>query len=188
MAWDILGLMLSFVAQNERENIRQRQAEGIAAAKARGVRFGRPIKKPPENFCALVAQWEQRKLALPALLEQTGLKIATFYRRLREFRAAKQKNNYKKTIQKSRIPGEAAETRHVAVAIADASVMNGFENSQILQAFTGISGGEIKNKTIKTPSEIFGFSIEPAVIHKAGIVGVFGADRLENSYILRAST
>ena len=182
---DLVLTLLSFVAQNERENIRQRQAEGIAAAKARGVRFGRPIKKPPENFCALVAQWEQRKLALPALLEQTGLKVATFYRRLREFRAAKQKNNYKKIIQKSRIPGETAETRHVA--IVGASVMNGFENSQILQAFTGISGGEIKNKTIKTPSEIFGFSGEPAVIQKAGIASVFGADRLENSHILRAS-
>jgi len=185
---DLVLTLLSFVAQNERENIRQRQAEGIAAAKARGVRFGRPIKKPPENFGVLVAQWEQRKLALPALLEQTGLKVATFYRRLREFRAAKQKNNYKKNIQKSRIPGEAAETRHVAVAIADAFVMNGFENSHVLQAFTGIPGGEIKNKTIKTPSEIFGFPGETAAIQKAGIAGVFGADRLENSHILRAST
>ena len=87
---DLVLNLLSFVAQTERENIRQRQAEGIAAAKARGVRFGRPIKKPPENFGILVGQWERGKLALPALLEQTGLKIATFYNRLREFRAEKQ--------------------------------------------------------------------------------------------------
>ena len=95
---DLVLTLLSFVAQNERENIRQRQAEGIAAAKARGVRFGRPIKKPPENFCVLVAQWEQRKLALPALLEQIGLKIAIFYRCLREFRAEMRKTQLLKGI------------------------------------------------------------------------------------------
>ena len=83
---DIVLSLLSFFAQSEHENIRQRQAEGIAAAKARGVRFGRPIKKPPENFGDLVRQWERGKRKLPALLEQTGLKIATFYNRLREFR------------------------------------------------------------------------------------------------------
>ena len=52
---DIVLQILSFVAQNERENIRKRQSEGIAAAKARGVRFGRPIKMPPENFHAVQA-------------------------------------------------------------------------------------------------------------------------------------
>jgi len=88
---DLVLNLLSFVAQNERENIRQRQAEGIAAAKARGVRFGRAIKKPPEDFGILVKQWERGKLPLSMLLEQTGLKIATFYRRLRELRAAKSK-------------------------------------------------------------------------------------------------
>ena len=83
---DIVLNLLSFVAQSERENIRQRQAEGITAAKARGIRFGRPIKKSPENFVVMVKQWERGKLPLPTLLEQTGLKTATFYRRLREFR------------------------------------------------------------------------------------------------------
>ncbi|MDR1245994.1 MAG: recombinase family protein, partial [Clostridiales Family XIII bacterium] len=47
---DLVLQILSFVAENERENIRKRQAEGIAAARVRGVRFGRPIKTPPENF------------------------------------------------------------------------------------------------------------------------------------------
>jgi len=88
---DLVLNLLSFVAQNERENIRLRQAEGIAAAKARGVRFGRPIKKSPENFGALLKRWERGNLPLPALLEQTDLKIATFYNRLREFRSARKR-------------------------------------------------------------------------------------------------
>jgi len=88
---DIVLQILSFVAQNERENIRKRQTEGIAAARARGVRFGRPIKKPPENFSALVKQWERGKLPMEELLALTGLKEATFYRRLRELRLIRNK-------------------------------------------------------------------------------------------------
>jgi DNA invertase Pin-like site-specific DNA recombinase len=83
---DLVLQILSFVAQNERENIRKRQAEGIAAARARGVRFGRPVKKPPENFAALVREWECGKLPFSDLLTQLGLKESTFYRRLRESR------------------------------------------------------------------------------------------------------
>ena len=83
---DIVLQILSFVAQNERDNIRKRQSEGIAAAKARGVRFGRPTKKLPENFGALMREWELGQLPLGELLAQTGLKEATFYRRLRELR------------------------------------------------------------------------------------------------------
>ena len=83
---DIVLQILSFVAHSERENIRKRQAEGIAAAKARGVRFGRPNKKPPENFAVLVERWERGKMRLSELLEQAGMKEATFYRRLRELR------------------------------------------------------------------------------------------------------
>jgi len=88
---DLVLQILSFVAQNERESIRKRQAEGIAAAKARGVRFGRPIKKPPENFSDLVKLWERGSIPLATIIEQSGLKEATFYRRLREFRAMKEK-------------------------------------------------------------------------------------------------
>ena len=83
---DLVLQILSFVAQSERENIKTRQAAGIAAARARGVRFGRPVKKPPENFGSMVKQWERGKLPICELLEQTGLKEATFYRRLREWR------------------------------------------------------------------------------------------------------
>ena len=88
---DIVLQTLSFVAQNERENIRKRQTEGIAAAKARGVRFGRPIIKPPDNFGELVKQWERGKLHISELLKQTGLKQATFYSRLREYRGQRKK-------------------------------------------------------------------------------------------------
>ena len=88
---DIVLQILSFVAQNERDNIKNRQAEGIKAARARGVRFGRPIKKPPENFAALVKQWERGKVPLGEVLAHTGLKEATFYRRLREFRLLKKR-------------------------------------------------------------------------------------------------
>jgi DNA invertase Pin-like site-specific DNA recombinase len=88
---DIVLNLLSFVAQNEHENIRQRQAEGIIAAKARGVHFGRPVKKPPENFLILVRDWERGKLTREKILELTDMKETTFYRRLREIRPAKGK-------------------------------------------------------------------------------------------------
>ena len=83
---DLVLQILSFISENERVTIKKRQAEGIAAAKARGVRFGRPIKSPPENFGLLVKRWERGKMSLDEVLEQTGLKEATFYRRLRELR------------------------------------------------------------------------------------------------------
>ena len=88
---DVVLQLLAFVAQNERETIRKRQSEGIAAARARGVRFGRPIKKPSENFPAIVRDWERGKLPFSEVLERTGLKEATFYNRLREHRAVKSK-------------------------------------------------------------------------------------------------
>jgi len=88
---DTVLALLSFVAQNERETIRKRQSEGIASAKARGIKFGRPIKKSPDNFAEVVKLWEQGKISFEEALEQTWLKQATFYRRLREYRAGKRK-------------------------------------------------------------------------------------------------
>jgi DNA invertase Pin-like site-specific DNA recombinase len=88
---DIVLQLLSFVAQSERENIKQRQAEGIAAAKKRGVRFGRTIIKPPADFAETVKLWERGKITIAEVLERTGLKQATFYRRLAEHRAAKRR-------------------------------------------------------------------------------------------------
>lgn len=84
---DLVLQILSFVAQNERENIRQRQAEGIAAARARGVHMGRPAKTVPEEFPSLVRQWEERQLPLATVLGRCGMAKATFYRRVRELRS-----------------------------------------------------------------------------------------------------
>ena len=83
---DLVLQILSFVAQSERENIKKRQAEGIAAAKSKGVRFGRPEKNVPDNFGSLIKQWEQKKLPLAEVLKQCNMSEATFYRRLREYR------------------------------------------------------------------------------------------------------
>jgi DNA invertase Pin-like site-specific DNA recombinase len=88
---DLVLQILSFVAHSERDAIRKRQADGIAAARARGVKFGRPIKKPPANFEDFLIKWESGKMTIADVLEQTGLKEATFYRRLREWRILKHK-------------------------------------------------------------------------------------------------
>lgn len=83
---DLVLQILCFVAQNERENIRKRQAEGIAAAKEKGIKFGRPLKKVPDNFGEIVQKWENKNLKFDEVLEQCGMSQATFYRRLREYR------------------------------------------------------------------------------------------------------
>ena len=83
---DLVPQILSFVAQSERENIKKRQAEWIAAAKAKGVIFGRPEKAVPDDFGKIVKVWEQKKLPLAEVLRQCNMSEATFYRRLREYR------------------------------------------------------------------------------------------------------
>lgn len=83
---DIVLQLLSFVAENERTNIRQRQAEGIAAAKARGVRFGRPAILLPEDFWDMVDRWQQDQLPLDDILHTCGMCRSTFYRVTREYR------------------------------------------------------------------------------------------------------
>ncbi len=83
---DLVLQILSFVAQNERENIRKRQEEGIAAAKQKGVKFGRPEKKVPDDFVGIVEAWEQKKIPFAEVLRQCSMSEATFYRRLREYR------------------------------------------------------------------------------------------------------
>lgn len=84
---DVVLQILSFVAENERSNIRQRQAEGIAAAKARGVQFGRPQIKPPEHFERIIQAWERKEITFKEVLKQCDMSKATFYRRLRDYRA-----------------------------------------------------------------------------------------------------
>ena len=82
---DIVLQVLSFVAENERTNIRQRQAEGIAAAKARGVKFGRPPKALPENFYEVHKAWRGKKLTLHEAAEACNMPVGTFYGKARKF-------------------------------------------------------------------------------------------------------
>lgn len=75
---DIVLQVLSFVAENERDNIRQRQAEGIAAAKARGIRFGRPPQPLPDKFDQAYSQWKSGKITGSAAARTCGMPISTF--------------------------------------------------------------------------------------------------------------
>lgn len=83
---DLVLQILSFVAQSERESIRKRQAEGIAAAKARGVAFGRPMIAVPDDFPQIVNAWTNKSLSLTEVLEHCNMSESTFYRRVREYR------------------------------------------------------------------------------------------------------
>ena len=76
---DIVLQVLSFVAENERTNIRQRQAEGIAAAKARGVRFGRPTLPVPENFDQMRNDWRAGKIKIEDAAKACNMHPKTFY-------------------------------------------------------------------------------------------------------------
>lgn len=75
---DIVLQLLSFVAENERVNIRQRQAEGIAAAKAKGVQFGRPPKPLPENFAYVYRRWKEGEITGMAAAQECEMPLATF--------------------------------------------------------------------------------------------------------------
>lgn len=86
---DLVLQILSFVAESERANIRKRQEQGIAAAKARGVRFGRPEKPVPDNFVEIVQKWERKDLATQDALRLCGMSRATFYRKIRENEATR---------------------------------------------------------------------------------------------------
>lgn len=81
---DIVLQVLSFVAENERTNIRQRQAEGIAAAKARGVKFGRPPIPYPDNFQEVCRDWRKKKMTLRQAAEACQMPIGTFYGKARK--------------------------------------------------------------------------------------------------------
>lgn len=77
---DIVLQLLSYVAQTEREFIHQRQAEGIAAAKANGVRFGRPLIEQPESFPAVKALWASGGISAREAARQLGISAKTFAR------------------------------------------------------------------------------------------------------------
>ena len=86
---DIVLQVLSFVAENERTNIRQRQAEGIAAAKARGVRFGRPPRPLPDNFHQMYQQWKNGQVTGTTAARACGMPLATFRYRAEIYEKAK---------------------------------------------------------------------------------------------------
>ncbi|MEY8392329.1 recombinase family protein [Lachnospiraceae bacterium 45-W7] len=88
---DLVLQILSFVAENERMNIRKRQEQGIAAAKANGVKFGRPETPVPDNFGEIVKKWEKGKLKFAEAVQECGMSQSTFYRRLREYRVQNEK-------------------------------------------------------------------------------------------------
>ena len=90
---DIVLQVLSFVAENERNNIRQRQAEGIAAARARGVHLGRPVKEAPADFDRIVKAWEKKEITMSEVMQMTGMSETTFYRRRREMELIRGKRN-----------------------------------------------------------------------------------------------
>lgn len=83
---DLVLQILSFVAESERVSIKKRQEQGIAAAKAKGVRFGRPGLAVPKEFPVIVGEWEQKNISIDEALKKSGMSPATFYRRLREYR------------------------------------------------------------------------------------------------------
>lgn len=88
---DIVLSLLGYVAENERINIRQRQAEGIAAAKINGVKFGRPAIPLPDNFQEMHKNWRTGKISIKQAAESCGMKEKTFYSKAVRL----EKENYK---------------------------------------------------------------------------------------------
>ena len=76
---DVVLALLSYVAENERTNIKQRQAEGIAAAKARGVKFGRPPLPIPQNFYQMHKDWRAGKITIEEAAKACNMCPKTFY-------------------------------------------------------------------------------------------------------------
>lgn len=81
---DIVLALFSYVAENERLNIRQRQAEGITLAMARGVKFGRPEKPLPNNFYEIQARWKKGELSVSQAAKECGLPQSTFFRQAKK--------------------------------------------------------------------------------------------------------
>ena len=84
---DLVLAVMSYSAQMERENIRQRQAEGIAAAKARGVQFGRPRLEMPENFEEQYSLWMNGEINIHEFAKRCGISRSTLYVRLKKYEA-----------------------------------------------------------------------------------------------------
>ena len=81
---DVVLQVLSFVAENERENIRSRQREGIEAAKAKGVKFGRPPVPLPDNFMEIYERWKKKEITAAEAAEECGFSKTKFYNVVRK--------------------------------------------------------------------------------------------------------
>ena len=81
---DLILQVLSFVAEQERANIKARQAEGIAIAKANNVRFGRPKTKVPDNFFEICEKWKLKEITATEAISKTRLKRTNFYKLVKE--------------------------------------------------------------------------------------------------------
>ncbi len=90
---DLVLQILSFVAENERENIKKRQAQGIAAAKLKGVKFGRPEVMTPPDFDKIIKEWTKGHITAVNAAEISGMSKATFYRKIREYNLLKDAEN-----------------------------------------------------------------------------------------------
>lgn len=93
---DLVLQILSFVAQNERENIKARQREGILAAKAKGIHMGRPKLEKNDDFELVVNSWRNKEISIKEALNLLNISESTFYRRLRNAKTQKNKNKNKK--------------------------------------------------------------------------------------------
>ena len=97
---DLVLTLLSYVAENERVNIRQRQEEGIVAAKAKGVKFGRPENPLPDNFEEICLAWVEKELSIKEAAEWCGMPKSTFYDKARKWR--ERRSNEKVTSDRLR--------------------------------------------------------------------------------------
>lgn len=77
---DLVLQLLSFVAENERINILQRQAEGIAAAQRRGVKFGRPKRKLPKEYAEYYKLWKDKKISAQEGADRCNMTVIDFYK------------------------------------------------------------------------------------------------------------
>ncbi len=84
---DLVLQLLSFISENERKTIRQRQREGIEAAKQRGVKFGRPEKSLPDNFEQLYNKWLAKEISAAQIAQQCNFTTATFYNKIKKMNA-----------------------------------------------------------------------------------------------------
>lgn len=89
---DLILTLLSYCAANEFNIIHQRQAEGIAAAKARGVRMGRPTKPLPENFCEVYMEWKAGNITGVMAAHKCNMPVSSFKYKAKRYQAGKQEN------------------------------------------------------------------------------------------------